>query len=132
MSSPHKFRVWDGEEMHEPPHDYILTGMRGVWKVNPGPSTTHEVLKCDDNVSALFSTGLTDAEGNEIWEGDIIQSNQSVCLVRWDERHTEFKIDGQFELLGKFSHNLGGYHANSNIKVIGNRYENPELLEAPA
>lgn len=125
MSHPTKFRVWDGEEMHEPPHSGFVLTSGGDIVFEPFESNRREL---DDHV-ALFSTGLTDSEGNEIWEGDIIQSNQSVCVVRWDEKHTEFKIDGQFKLLGKFSHNLGGYHANSNTRVIGNRYEDPGLLE---
>jgi hypothetical protein len=130
MSTPRKFRVWDGEEMHEPPHEYIYDprdGARRVIDASDGRLTCSQPV--DGEV--LWGTGLTGAEGSEIWEGDIIQSNQSVCLVRWDEKHTEFKIDGQFELLGKFSHNLGGYHANSNTRVIGNRYEDPTLLEEP-
>jgi len=128
MSSPRKFRVWDGEEMHEPPHDYVIQDDGKVVRLDWGQAGVDYIGR-DLRVEVMHYTGLTDAEGIEIWEGDIIQSNQSVCLVRWDEKHTEFKIDGQFNLLGKFSHNLGGYHANSNTRVIGNRYESPELLE---
>jgi len=129
MNAPRKFRVWDGEEMHEPPHNFHLGGEGGVWLQEYGHDESGAVDQ-PETIEVMLSTGLTDAEDTEIWEGDIIQSNQSVCLVRWDEKHTEFKIDGQFKLLGKFSHNLGGYHANSNTRVIGNRYEDPSLLES--
>jgi len=71
MNTPRKFRVWDGEEMHEPPHEYIWDprdGARRVIDASDGRVTCSQPI--DGEV--LWATGLTDAEDTEIWEGDLV------------------------------------------------------------
>ncbi|MCH4489310.1 YopX family protein [Staphylococcus haemolyticus] len=73
---------------------------------------------------AMQSTGLKDMSGVEIYEGDIIKNS-------YDEIYTVKWFDASFYLEEKYN---GGfdYHElyfEDNKKVIGNIYENPELLE---
>lgn len=73
-------------------------------------------------------TGLTDKNGKKIFEGDIC--NFSNCsdidnygVVVYDADETEFGIDYGSTYLG-----LGRHYHSRDIEVIGNIYDNPELL----
>ena len=67
-------------------------------------------------------TGLTDKNGKKIFEGDIVEYiNSSPCKIDY--------IDGQFVMMWKnFYRNFERVY-DDQIEVIGNIYDNPELLE---
>ena len=74
----------------------------------------------------LQYTGLKDKNGVEVYEGDIIRDVD--CLSLWKV----FYGDGAFHVRGG-EYNLSGHlneWAPDHCEVIGNIYENPELLEA--
>ena len=92
--------------------------------------------------SIMQYTGLMDKNGKEIYEGDIIQSKSEMVrlvtneptgriaiknyTVRWEHeiaRWGRFK-DGKFELLS----GLKKEYLDQWYTVIGNIYENPELI----
>jgi len=70
-------------------------------------------------------TGLTDDNGKEIFEGDIVDITvdgfpKLIGSVIWDKLFAGFQIwDGEDE-----------FDIKKNVKVIGNIYENPELLNS--
>jgi uncharacterized phage protein (TIGR01671 family) len=72
-------------------------------------------------------TGLKDKNGKKIWEGDIVKQvyldgNNKKQIANFV---TEFK-DGAFSFYKKDW--SWGFHT-SDIQIIGNIYDNPELLE---
>ena len=97
-----------------------------------------EFIICDEEGFGIFIdpkticqyTGLTDKNGNMIWENDIIRFNDgNECVVRW--RY------GAFEFLYRACANAIYAYVGTDlylddntldIEVIGNIFENPELI----
>ena len=80
-----------------------------------------------DEIELMQSTGLKDKNGKEIFEGDILKSNKYITSVFYER--------GAYCV--KFSRtpnttvimNVISFIEKYKTKIIGNIYENPELLE---
>jgi len=90
------------------------------------------------NFDLMQYTGLKDKNGKEIYEGDVLKVGDWRKLDTWkmphegnDKAFVGFQ-DGSFtigEEPNRYSHGLTGWHIeNMKLEVIGNIYENPELL----
>jgi len=114
-----KFREWDEREGHMQ-YDIAIGHGRVISGVQEG--------YCDgfgnadiDGCKVMQYTGLKDKNGKEIYEGDIMEAEWPGSSV------------GKYR--NKVVWNTGGfYFANAelawwaNMKVIGNIYENPEII----
>lgn len=82
-----------------------------------------------DEIELMQSTGLKDKNGKEIFEGDIVDYKGREAVVKWHGSYASFIyrfVDGLKE---RFSEWDPLFLACYNFEVIGNIYENPELLE---
>ena len=81
-----------------------------------------------DEVVLQQCTGLKDKNGKLIYEGDILCAlctGAHIGVVCWDTKKANYRISGK-----GFAYNaLQGLHSELAFEVIGNIYENPELLE---
>ena len=68
-------------------------------------------------------TGLKDKNGKLIWENDIVKTSGHIFVCYWDEYNFEWGLKSKTETVGL------GYIDKCIIEVIGNIFDNPELLE---
>lgn len=95
------------------------------------PASIQQIAECGcssgftDHCIFLQYTGMKDCNGVEIYEGDILKCtpNGFVWVVFFDDRGSFVAADPSCKLEFVF---LDDYQ----FDVIGNIYENPELLEA--
>ncbi|BAN07796.1 hypothetical protein LVISKB_2161 [Levilactobacillus brevis KB290] len=131
-----KFRVWD-ETQHKMLQVDCIEFIDGkaywveaspadgnVQGGNDGPVGDNSQLKLEQY------TGLKDANGKEIYEGDIVKSSYKYAQPKISQVIME---DGNSYILGEDlatgNEMLVSDHINE-IEVIGNVHTNPELLEA--
>ena len=79
-----------------------------------------------EDVVLMQSTGLYDKNGVEIFEGDIVKNTHtgSVGRVHWCVHNTGF-----FYYVEKDKKDYTVFRAKYNLEVIGNIYENKELIQ---
>lgn len=118
-----KFRAWDGKQV------LLVAGLSFSMNNGDDSYVTYE----DGSYNRLYSiklmqyTGLKDKTGKDIYEGDIIS-----ILPRW-KNQWEIKYHN-YKLLAKLIGKEDTYQELNQVArcksllIIGNIYENPELL----
>ena len=91
----------------------------------------------DFNQELMQFTGLKDKNGKEIYEGDIVKISNKSYKIEWNQLHCSW---GLFGLKGGMERDITADWINDDgttpkrwevkyYEVIGNIYENPELIE---
>lgn len=78
----------------------------------------------------MQSTGLKDKNGKEIFEGDIVDYKGRKAVVKWHSSYASFIYRFVDELQKRVSEWHPLFLAYYRFEVIGNIYENKELLDA--
>lgn len=135
-----KFRAWDEQNkvMHNEV-EFIRSGIDGndwiLFKSDKQKLEDGNVLNnpyFQQQIKLMQYTGLKDKNGVEIYDGDICKTLHSAFR---DDDNTigivEF-YNGRFSRKIKYPSGQYNYHDlfNFHCEVIGNIYENPELLES--
>lgn len=82
-----------------------------------------------DEIEFMQSTGLIDKNGEEIFEGDVLLTyDGKLAKVYWDDVLAGWFVDFIYET-AELSEVADLQSSRSICKIIGNIYENPELLE---
>ena len=111
MSREIKFRAWDGLRI-------TTSGIQF--------STTDGKLTMIQDYPLMQFTGLKDKNDKEIYEGDILKcDDDKLRQITWYELGAGWRVgindkDTYFNGLGVYA---------NTFQVLGNIYENPELLE---
>ena len=112
----------DYERNPIPVHHYILQEVMTDWGL-PNRFNQYEV----DPETLCQYTGLKDKNGNRIWENDIVRIENSI-----DEGigNIEF-YGGMWYVEGKPSNSMYDIleYDDADVEVIGNIFDNPELLK---
>lgn len=130
-----KFRVFNGHSMEE----NVTVGKFGAFYVNPEngdglnpkdtASLSNNTTKYHENISVMQYSGLKDKKDKEIFEGDLVKHNGDLMLVSFSERFSSFGLTKKGWL---HFHFFGEAADHRECEIIGNIYENPELLSASA
>jgi len=123
-----KFRAWDT------PNKYMITHK----ELCLVPLTYNEVFKGKDGYPLMQYTGLKDKNGVEIYDGDIVKYYQAeyneetelredrITVCEWyEDCYALIQRDAEGMLITPFN-----ILRTKVIEVIGNIYENKELLES--
>lgn len=80
-------------------------------------------------------TGLKDKNGKKIFEGDILSAGATILKVEYSETETGFTAYGVRGNINTYCrcfslfHLCNGYNQGREVEIIGNIYENPELIK---
>ena len=130
-----KFRAWDKEQLCW--INIATLNFDGeFWYLTPAMDDFNPVYyesELGETWELMQSTGLKDKNGVEIFEGDVVKVSNHPFQKKEDSAGIE--IDGNY-LINWSEHSLTWlagdlllYQLKPYIEVIGNIYENPELLE---
>ena len=127
-----KFRAYDSgslSRMYQP--DEVMVGDGNIWIIDEDSVAGEWIVNND--IHLMQSTGLLDKNGKEIFEGDIVQFED--CYEVSDFLYINTGIiewcQGGFHVTNRDSVLMEDLLDGDSLDVtiIGNIYENPELLE---
>ena len=128
-----KFRAWDGKKFYPSEYELIKNicfSMDGfvngiiVAKFRPDGDFDFEQIDAE----LIQYTGLKDKKGIEIYEGDIVKCNNGhIGVIEFEEHDCCFNVTDYY--CSSNDYPTMAFIEGQPFEVIGNIYENPELLK---
>ena len=118
-----KFRVYNPRDnkMH-----FDITGFEFIDECEMSGVFIDGAFYLKEEIELMQYAGLKDKNGKEIYEGDILPFTMITGKI--ENYYIVFR-DGEFEAINKQDSNFIWRSAWKESEVIGNIYENPELLK---
>lgn len=116
-----KFRAYSSHNHKMYPVSNIEWDIDGrIWVTADDGKNGIELI--DEEAHLMQYAGLHDKNGREIYEGDVVKNEYGkVMEVQYDPRSAAFGVGDYY---------FGTIGSGKTLEVIGNIFENPELLEA--
>ena len=121
-----RFRAWDDWRKGMSVVDRIYIDTKGVRLYDD----FGEYWRNFRDAKLMQSTGLKDKNGKEIFEGDIVDYKGRKAVVKWHGSYASFIYRFVDELQERVSEWHPLFLAYYHFEIIGNIYENKELLDA--
>ncbi|OFN82358.1 YopX family protein [Streptococcus sp. HMSC061D10] len=124
-----KFRAWDGAKKEMFKDTFAITESGQVVVVEQEFVTNSPDYVFVDYLAIMQSTGLFDRNGQEIFEGDIVDYKGRKAIIKWHGSYASFIyrfVDEMQERVSEWDPLFLAYH---HFEIIGNVYENKEFLE---
>ncbi|RKY72549.1 MAG: hypothetical protein DRP97_00520 [Candidatus Latescibacterota bacterium] len=116
MTRTPKYKIWDGKTMHQSDNIQLQFSTDG-WIALPYGANA-EIIH---NPIMLEFTGLKDENGKMIFEGDVLKyerEKKKIGIVNYNNKYVCYMFGND-----EIGDNI------FNIEILGNIYENPELLK---
>lgn len=120
-----KFRAWD-KDMREMVSVDAIQFKDYSTKARPHIIDQHNDIRDLDEIELMQFTGLFDKNGKEIYEWDILKSEDGILLVNWNQHFASFCLDKKGWM---YSHWFGESTDSKKCEVIGNIYQDAHLLK---
>lgn len=127
MNREIKFRAWDKDYKEMLQVKAIIFNPKTLIpdreRMEPYILDEHNDIHYLNDIELLEYTGIKDNKGKEIYEGDIIQTKDFYECG-------ELVFKGEMEVVKDLNYYINGcVFIDTSGEVVGNVYENPELLE---
>lgn len=123
MTREIKFRAWNKITESMTPWEEIENGSQNKLKEN-----FDEMMNRLGDVLMQY-TGLKDKNGKEIYEGDIVKRIGRIHVVKWQDEKAKFVCYDPFLKNPSYWGLTSAASKDYQFEIIGNIYENPELLK---
>lgn len=115
---------------HHKDNNLAFAGVHVILRHGDREERDYKRIEVPDEATLMMSTGMKDANGKEIFEGDIVECGFSsdqkdlvTGIVEYNPEYSGFTIDDLS--IGYMTAEYGFEY----YKILGNKYENPELLK---
>lgn len=125
-----KFRAWHNELGR-------MMSIKNMWfqdsrieelELNDAVMNDH-ITAYPDEIELMQSSGLKDKNGQEIFEGDVVDYKGRKAIIKWNGSYASFIYRFVDELKKRVSEWHPLFLAYYYVEIIGNIYENQEILE---